>query len=345
VITGLGRLRTRLALVAALGLTTATVTAGYAFARTGSTPIGTGVVVIDTNLAYQDGKAAGTGMVLTSAGEILTNNHVIRGATKITVVIPGTGRRYAATVVGYDVSADVAVLKANGAANLRTIAVGSSSTVRLGQTVKAVGNAGGTGSLATATGTVTGVARTITVSDEAGGAETLRNLIETNAGLEPGDSGGPLFDTAGKVIGMDTAASVSGGFQQVSSSDGYAIPINRALAIANTIAAGKASATVHIGRTAFLGVSAVSPSAVAAYGYPSSGAVVAAVVPKGPAAAAGLTAGDLITSINGHTIVSPAALSALVLGQTPGTTITVTYRDAAGTRHTVRAILASGPPQ
>jgi S1-C subfamily serine protease len=172
--------------------------AGLAFARTQSAPIGTGVVVIDTNLAYQGARAAGTGHVLTRSGEVLTNNHVIKGATTITIVVPGTGHSYKARVVGYDVSADVAVLQASGASNLKTVSLGNSAKVRSGQSVKAVGNAGGTGSLTRALGKVTAVARAITVSDDQGGTEDLTGLIETSAALQAGDSGGPLRNAAAR---------------------------------------------------------------------------------------------------------------------------------------------------
>lgn len=339
------RFRTRFALLAAVCLAVAAVAAGYAFARTRATPVGTGVVVIDTNLGYRGGNAAGTGMVLTSSGEILTNNHVIRGATTIKVVIPGTSRSYTAKVVGYDISDDVAVLQATGASNLRTVSLGTSTGLRLGQAVTAVGNAGGSGSLVTSTGTITGLARTITVSDDSGGSQTLRNLIETDAGLEPGDSGGPLVNAAGKVVGMDTAASSGAGFQNVARSDGYAIPINRALSVVKLIATGKSSTTVHIGKTAFLGIAAVSTDEVPQYYYSQQGAVVAGVVNGSPADAAGLAVGDLITAINGKTVTSPTTISRIVLAQKPGWTITIAYLDSSGAGHTTRAVLRSGPPQ
>src|SRR5579871_594789 len=276
--------RTRFALVVALAALAAAVVARFAFARAHAAAVGTGVVVIDTNLAYAGASAAGTGMVLTSAGEVLTNNHVIRGATTIEIAVPGTGHAYPAKVVGYDLADDVAVLRAVGASNLRTVQVGNSSSLRLGQPVTAVGNAGGTGSLTSASGSVTAVARAITVSDDGGGRERLTGLIETNAGLRPGDSGGPLFDAARKVVGMDTAASTSGGFENVASTDGFAIPIDKAIALAKQIAAGKASAAVHVGGTAFLGVELAS----------GGGAVIAAVVPNGPADRGGLGQGDVI---------------------------------------------------
>lgn len=336
------RFSTRFAVLVATAVTAAAVAAGYAFAATRTAQIGTGIVVIDTNLAYQGAQAAGTGMVLTSSGEILTNNHVVRGATTIKVVIPGTGRSYSAKVVGYDVTDDVAVLQATGAAHLRTVTRGTSTGLKVGQAVKAIGNAGGSGSLVSSTGTITALSRTIVVNDDAGGTSTLRNLIETNAELEPGDSGGPLLNAAGKVIGMDSAASIAGGgYRELASTDGYAIPINRALAIAKLIASGKASASVHVGGTAFLGISSVSPG----YEYAQPGAVVASVVPGSPADTSGLAAGDLIIAVGGRAVTSPTSLQSIVLDRKPGTQIQITYIDTSGTTRTASATLASGPPQ
>jgi len=333
---------TRLVLLAVAGLVAIGVAAGLAFARTRTAPVGTGVVVVDTSLGYQGGAAAGTGMVLTSTGEILTNNHVIRGATSVKIVIPGTGRSYTAKVVGYDVSDDVAVLQAQGASSLKTVALGSSSSVKVGQSVTAVGNARGTGSLTSSTGTITGIARAITVSDDTGGSERLTGLFETSAGLEPGDSGGPLLSAAGKVVGMDTAASVGYGYQGVASGDGYAIPIARAVAIAKQITGGKSSTTVHVGGTAFLGVNVSSGFG---FGDAASGAAIEAVVPGGPAASADLVPGDVITAVGGRAVSSPAALQALMRSEKPGTKVSVTYLDRNGTRSSTTVTFASGPPQ
>ncbi len=334
------RLRAFAALATA-ALATAAVTSGYAFAQSRSNPIGTGVVVIETNLAYQGASAAGTGMVLSSSGEILTNNHVIRGATTIKVVVPKTGHSYTAQVVGYDRTRDVAVLQASGASKLKTVTLGTSAGLTVGQLVKAVGNALGGGSLVKATGQITGLSRTITVNDDASGTATLRNLIETSAKLQPGDSGGPLFNTAGRVIGMDSAASSSGPYQDISTSDGYAIPINRALAIARQIVSGNASATVHIGVTAFLGISTTAKQ----YDAGQQGAVVATVVPGSAADNAGLKPGDLITAIDGTKITSSAAVSRIIMTKKPGTSLTVAYVDSTGTARTVRVKLGAGPPQ
>ena len=332
------RARTVLAVLIAV-VVVAAIVAGFTRARTQSTAVGSGVVVIETNLAYQGGQAAGTGMVLTSSGEILTNNHVIRGATDIKVVVPKTGQSYTAQVVGYDVSHDVALLRASGASNLKTISQGDSGSVNPGQSVQAVGNAGGTGRLSFASGTVTNVNRAITVSDDQGGRESLSGLIETNAAVRPGDSGGPLLNSSGQVIGMDTAASVGNQVAQTTANDGYAIPINTAMAIAKQIESGNGSGTVHVGGTAFLGVESTANS------YSGSGAVISAVVPGSAAEAAGLSPGDQILSVGGHAISSPDDLSQAVLTQKPGASISAVYLDQAGATQTTNLTLTSGPPR
>ena len=328
--------RTRLvALVVAIVVVTG-IGASLAWAKTRPAPVGTGVVVVETSFA--DGQAAGTGMVLTSSGEVLTNNHVIRGATTIKIVLPGTGRSYSAKVLGYSVSKDVAVLKASGASNLRTVSLGNSSTVRVGQSVTATGNAGGTGALTSTSGTVTALGRAITVGDESG-SQRLTGLIEASSELEPGDSGGPLFNAAHKVVGMNTAASVGYVFRGSRGGDGYAIPINTAIVIAKQIEAGKGSATVHVGPTAFLGISVASDQAG------GSGAVIAGVLPGGAASTAGLTAGDVITSIDGRAVSSSATLRSALLLEKPGARVTVTYVDTLGASGTVTVTLGAGPPQ
>jgi S1-C subfamily serine protease len=319
-------------LVAALAV--ASIVTGVALAARTSPSIGTGVVLINTNLGLQGGAAAGTGMVLTSSGEVLTNNHVIRGATSVRVVIPGTKHTYTAKVVGYDVADDVAILKAADASHLRTVSTAASARLKVGQAVRAVGNANGSGRLVSARGSITGLRRTITVSDDSGGAESLAGLIETNAALQPGDSGGPLLNASGKVIGMDTAAST--GFVSTAA-DSYAIPIAKALSVAKQIVAGHATARVHIGATAFLGIQV--------QGGGANGLVIAGVVPGGPAESAGLQAGDVITSIDGRAITTPRSLTSYLLTKKPGATVTIGYVDLNGQSLTASLALASGPPQ
>ncbi len=335
----MNRLYIRLALVALIGLLAAGAGARLAFAKTSSAAVGSGIVVIDTKLGIEGAEAAGTGMVLTSSGEVLTNNHVIKGATTIKIVVPGRGHSYKAKVVGYDVSADVAVLKAVGASNLRTVSVGDSDAVGRGQSVKAVGNAGGTGRLTSVSGKVTAVARAITVSDDQGVTEHLTGLIKTNAALQPGDSGGPLLNSSGRVIGMDTAASSGFGFQDVSSAAGFAIPIDRATAIASLIEGGHASATIHIGGTAFLGVE------LAQSGSGRSGAVIYSVVGGSPASRAGLAPGDAITRFAGKSISSPTKLSSAVTRLKPHARVSLRYLDRFGQAHSATITLASGPAQ
>jgi S1-C subfamily serine protease len=293
---------------------------------------GSGAVVIQTDLGYQDAAAAGTGIVLTSQGEILTNNHVIHGATTIEVVVPGTGRSYTAHVVGYDVSHDIAVVQAEGASGLATATIGGS--VRVGDTVTALGNAGGTGSLVRAGGVVTAVDQQITASDDNGGSEVLTGLIQTNANVQPGDSGGPLLDRDGRVVGVDTAASTSAGYQSISqTSAGYAVPIATALEVVHHIESGDGTGTTHVGGTAFLGVNLTTD----AY---SGAPLVAGVVSGGPAEAAGLQQGDTITAIDGVAVSSPAEITSLLLEKQPGDTVAVTTQNG-----TLTVTLGSGPAQ
>jgi S1-C subfamily serine protease len=320
----------------------AAVVCATAFAATpkkAAVPLSAGVVNINTTLGFQSGSAAGTGMVLTSAGVILTNNHVIRGATAIKVAIPSTRKSYTATVVGYSVANDVAVLKLQGASNLRTVTTGNSSTVKVGQRVTALGNAGGAnGKPIAAPGKITATRQTITATDDTGISEQLTGLLQTDAALQPGDSGGPLLSAAGKVIGMDTAAST--GFRFQAGGAGYAIPINKALSFARLIVAGRSSATVHIGSTPFLGIS-VPPQDDA-----PSGVSVRSVVPNGPAAQAGIGQGDVITSINGKAVNSFGDLSSALLQYSAGTTVTLgVVNGVSGLASTVSVTTTSGPPQ
>ena len=244
------------------------------------------VVDVVSTLGYSHASAAGTGVVLTSDGEVLTNNHVVDGATSIRVTDVGNGRTYRAAVVGYDRTDDIAVLQLRGASGLSTATIGDSAAVRAGDKVVGIGNAGGRGGRpSAAAGTVTGLGRTITASDQAAGtSEQLTGVIRTSAGIQPGDSGGPLVNRYGQVVGIDTAASSS--FHAQSGTDrtqSFAIPVSKALSIAGQIEAAASSATVHVGATAFLGVE-LSPAGALPGGSASSGATLAGVLPGSPAA-------------------------------------------------------------
>src|ERR1700761_8795644 len=228
--------------------------AGTAAVRQAVNKVGPGLVVINTTLQYSSEAAAGTGMVINADGLVLTNNHVISGSTKLTAKVSATGRTYPATVVGYDKTGDIALIRLQGAAGLKTVPVGNSAGVRTGEPVVALGNAEGQGTIIPAGGQVTGLDKTITAADQGSTAstETLHGMIQTNADVVPGDSGGPLATTAGQVIGMDTAGNnVSLAQQQPT---GFAIPVNTALAVARQIAAGHASTAITIGYPPFLGI-------------------------------------------------------------------------------------------
>lgn len=331
--------------VSASGATARVLTTAQIVAKTDPA-----VVDVVSTLGYQDGTSSGTGIVLTSSGEVLTNNHVIDGATSIKVRDVGNGRVYTAVVTGYDDSRDIAVLQLSGASGLTTADLGDSSAVRAGARVVAVGNAGGQdGTPSVATGTVTGLNQSITASDEsAGTSEQLQGLIQTNAGIQPGDSGGPLLNSYGQVIGLDTAASAGG--NQLSSStatQAYTIPINQALSIARQIEASSSSATVHLGATAFLGVEITSASTGASGEVPGlpggTGAQVAGVVQGSAAAQAGLTAGDTITSLGGHAITSSSQVRSVLAGFHPGDKISITWTDQAAQSHTATVVLTAGP--
>ena len=307
-----------------------------------------GLVDINSTLGYEGASGAGTGIVLTSTGEILTNNHVIDGATSISVTDVGNGKTYKATVVGYDKTHDIAVLQLQGASGLKTAKIGDSSKAAVGEAVVAVGNAGGTGGTPSAAGgSIIALNQHITASDELGGAsEQLTGLIEVNADVQPGDSGGSLVDSAGQVIGIDTAASGANGdaFALYASgsagNQGFAIPINEALTIAREVVAGKASTTVHIGGTAFLGVLlAADPFG----GSGVSSAAVSGVIDGGTAAKAGLADGDVITSLGGHAVDSATTLSTLMAGYHPGTKVELGWTDVNGQSHTATVVLGSGP--
>jgi S1-C subfamily serine protease len=314
-----------------------------------------GLVDIDTNLTYQGESAAGTGMILTSKGLVLTNNHVIDGATTITAVDVATKKVYKVKVLGYDETQDVALLQLEGASGLSTIKVGNSSALTLGQSVIGIGNAGGVGGTpSVASGKVSALDQTITASDSGGStpSEQLNGLIESNADIQPGDSGGPLVTAHGYVVGMDTAASsANGGFtfnQTTNPSQSYSIPINTALSIAKSIENGDASSTIHVGATAFLGVE-VSSSTTTGEGFqaPSgtSGAVIQQVLSGTPAAQSTLVAGDVITSLNGQTVTDASALGAMLQGDAPGSSVQIGYVTQNAVTGTVTITLASGPPQ
>ncbi len=301
--------------------------------------------VVDINTTLDQGEAAGTGMVITSSGEVLTNNHVIANATDIRVQIGGTGRYHSAEVLGYNVSEDVALLKIDDVSGLKTVA--TDTDVSIGESVLALGNALGQGGTPDAKpGSVAAIGRTITVSDESGSSQqTLSNLIQINAALQPGDSGGPLVDADGEVVGMDAAAS-SGGYRLESSGEGYAIPIKTALAVAHQIESGNGSGDTHVGERAFLGVAIRDVGTPGRRGGTSSGdgAAVSNVQSGSPADNAGLQQGDVITSLAGKNVSSISDLTSALAPYHPRDKVDVGWVDTSGEHHTAKVTLTSGPP-
>ena len=308
--------------------------------------------LVDVNLTEADGSPAeATGIVLTPAGLVLTNNHVVDGATTIKATDVGNGRTYTATVLGYDQGTDVALIQLQGASSLTTATLGDSASASVGEPVVAIGNAGGAGGTPSAAGgKVVALDQQISASDsDDGTSEHLSGLLETNADIQPGDSGGPLVNSSGQVLAMDTAASSGFSFGSLSNGQnhqGFAIPVDTATTIATKIESGQASATVHVGATAFLGVeveSSVDQGGLGFGGSPRPGALIAGVLSGSPAAQAGLVAGDTIVSVDGHSVGSANALTTLLGSYRPGRRVVIDWTDQSGGRHTGTMTLASGP--
>jgi S1-C subfamily serine protease len=315
-----------------------------------------GMVDINSTLKYEDGAAAGTGMILSSNGVVLTNNHVVEGSTHLTATTVVAGKKYQATVIGVDPADDVALIKLQGAAGLKTVQVGDSSKVSLGTGVVAIGNAGGTGGSPTVTdGTITALGRTITASDSGSGqnTETLHNMLQTNAAIAEGDSGGALANAAGQVIGMNTAAN-SQSLGGAGTSMGFAIPINRALSIAKKIADGNTSGGILIGPKGFMGVgvdavtdasTCLSQSGIQrGYQVPAkAGALVCNVYQGTPAYKAGVRPGDVITGVSGTSVSTANGLTGVMLRYKPGATVSLKWVDANKQSHTSSLTLIDGP--
>ena len=354
--------------------------------------VGQGIVIINTTLQYSSERAAGTGMVINAGdGLVLTNNHVIENATKITATVAATGQNFLAKVVGYDVTGDIALIQLQHPSGLHQVPVGDSGKVRTGDVVTALGNAEGQSKIVPATGHITGVNRSITASDQGGTvtSETLHGMLQTDAGIVSGDSGGPLVSAAGRVIGMDTAGNdVRYPDQQAAA--GFAIPINTALSVAREIVAGHASSTISIGYPPFIGIyvgqgTSSDPQQQAAAqqqqnnggfggfgggnGFSgngsgsqscysndsdlpvpntiapvSSGTLVVGTICGSPAAVAGVSAGSVITSVNGQAVGAPQTLHDALSKFRPGDTVSLTWVTPSGQHKTATMTLTAGPP-
>ena len=292
-----------------------------------------GVVTIVTELYYDDqASAAGTGIILSSDGEILTNNHVIEGSTSVEVTIESTGKTYKAEVVGTDATNDVALLQLEDAHGLKPMKLDEKTGAAVNDEVASIGNANGTGDLVVAEGRITKVGESLTIGgDSADESEFLKGLIEVDADVVSGDSGGPLVNSDGEVVGMVTAA--SSGDKNIS---GFAITIGAAMDIIRQIQSGEETDTVAIGPTGFMGV-------LLAEKQGTVGVTLQSAVADGPAEKAGLAEGDIITSAGGVLVNSPDELTAQVRSHDPGETITILYTDTTGALRSVDLVLVAGP--
>ena len=279
---------------------------------------------------------AGTGMILTPNGEVLTNAHVVDGATTIKVTLSGETEPRDADVVGSDPNHDVALLRIRGASNLPAVELGRSTDLQVGQEVIAIGNALALpGGPTVTTGIVSALGRSI---DD--GEQQLEDLIQTDAAINRGNSGGPLVDTAGRVIGMNTAVLRDGGgeIQGI----GFAISVDTIKPILERIRSGGGVPAA----TAFLGVTTQTVTAEIRerLGLSSDGVIVIEVAPGSPAAAAGIRPYDVITRFDGEAVESADELVSAVRAKKPGDTVEIVWmRD--GERMTVRGVALGARPR
>jgi putative serine protease PepD len=274
--------------------------------------------VVDIVASSRRESGEGTGIIISPDGYILTNAHVVSGATKVSVSTSSSSKALTATVVGADEAHDVALIKVDGGSGLPAAELGRSADMKVGDDVVAIGNALGLRGDPTVTrGIVSALNRTV---------ENLTGMIQTDAAINPGNSGGPLVNSAGQVIGINTAVAADGA-QNI----GFAIPIDKAKSLADRLRSGQGPAP-----TAFLGVSTTETS------DGSAGAMVVQLVSGGPAQKAGISVGDLIVSFDGKPVSGADALSGLVQLKQPGDTVQVVV-ERNGSSRTVSVTLGTKP--
>lgn len=304
------------------------------------------VVTLSASAGYSG--VAGTGFVVAPDGIVLTNFHVVENATELSAVHMGNGLIYDATVLGYDKSRDVAVVQLITAADLPVAELAPDPTPEVGDAVTAVGNASGAGVLVPAPGAVTALDQQVrTRSSVDGSRNTLDRMIRVDADVRAGDSGGPLFDAWGRVVGVNTAglsdeARNGTEFSPPQAPEAYAVPIAEAIAVLDQVVAGQSGGTVHVGPTPYFGVSVRDVSVFE--NKPAIGAAVVSVTSDSPAATLGLAAGDIIVKFDGTDIQSSSDLSEALIVRYPGDTAIVESVDPQGIRRSATVTLAQGSP-
>jgi S1-C subfamily serine protease len=323
--------------------------------------------VVNLVSSLNGGEAAGTGIIISSSGLVLTNNHVVASSNDLQAELNGDGDYHSVKVLGYDIEHDVALVQIEDVSDLTAASLGDSSAVQTGDAIVALGNAGGKGGDPTVvSGSVTATGQQITASDQDGSnAETLRNLVQIDANIQPGDSGGPLVDANGDVIGMNAAAASGNGgfgFDGQAANEGYAIPIEDALAIAKQIQSGEGGDTIHVGaHAAIMGVSVTDDGTSNGYGDPyggngdfggpadqgsqtGNGAHVEDVRPGSGADDAGIAQGSTIVGVDGNSVTSASQLTHLMVPYQPGDEVKVEWTDSSGQSHTATIELGSSNP-
>ncbi|MDY5128688.1 trypsin-like peptidase domain-containing protein [Actinotignum urinale] len=289
-----------------------------------------GVVLINTRVVM--GLGAGTGVILTSDGLVVTNYHVVMGSEKIRVEIAETGKKYDAEVVGHDETRDIALLKLKNARNLTPAKI-STTPAKVGDAISVVGNGSGQGYLTELHGKVLRLNQNVRIANDNGlGYSTLGGMIFTDADVVPGYSGGPMFNSRGEVVGIDTAASQGKTSEEV---NGYAIPISKVMSVVNQIRRGESSGTVRIGRNAALGITVAKA--------PSGGVIIQAVQPDSGAREAGLENGDIILKLAGQDVRSPSQVAKTVRTYSQGDVVDVTVQKSDGSQQTVKVTLGASP--
>jgi S1-C subfamily serine protease len=303
---------------------------------------GDGVAFIESRRA--EGVASGSGIVLDSEGHVLTNNHVVEGGSEIAVKLESEGAAYPATVVGTEPNSDLALLRVEApASKLHPLKLGESSAVEVGDPVVAIGNPFDLERTVTS-GIVSALQREI----QAPNGNTIDNVIQTDAAINPGNSGGPLINAKGEVIGINSQIETGGEGSEGNVGIGFAIPIDTAKEeIAQLEAGGSGGApesgTAPAGSGGFLGISgaSITPELAQQYGLAAeSGVLVEEAVQGGPAAEAGIEAGDVIVAIDGQQLAGMEELAQVVGADEPGAEVELTVV-RGGETGTVSATLGS----